>query len=134
MEVLDQIEKTDGPGVLVTIGTGERHFSTGFDLKYWMKSYDNMYDSIHLFQRLLAKLIAFPLPSLCVFNGTAIAGGYFMGLAHDYRIMHDTKGTICLSELKLGFALPPTYIKFVVSKLHSTVASKLFMAVTVDPI
>ena len=30
--VLDKIEATTGPGVVVTIGVGKRHFSTGFDM------------------------------------------------------------------------------------------------------
>jgi len=36
LAILDKIEATKGPGVMVTIGTGERHFSSGFDLPYWM--------------------------------------------------------------------------------------------------
>jgi len=39
-------------------------------------------------QELLARLMEFPLPTMCVFNGTAMAGGYFLGLAHDFRVMH----------------------------------------------
>ena len=32
LAILDKIEASSGPGVMVTIGTGARHFSTGFDL------------------------------------------------------------------------------------------------------
>lgn len=47
LAILDQIEASEaGPGVLVTIGTGDRHFSTGFDLAYWMQSYENMRNSL----------------------------------------------------------------------------------------
>ena len=50
IELLDQIEATKGPGVLVTIGLGKRHFCTGFDLPYWMADYDNnMKPSIYRF-------------------------------------------------------------------------------------
>ena len=31
-KILDQIEASEGPGVMITIGTGERIFSSGFDL------------------------------------------------------------------------------------------------------
>ena len=41
MAILDQIEATTGPGCLITIGTGPRHFSTGFDIDYWMIEYEN---------------------------------------------------------------------------------------------
>ena len=39
MSILDQIEATKGPGVMVTIGTGKKIFSTGFDLPYWAADY-----------------------------------------------------------------------------------------------
>ena len=32
---LDEVEKTTGVACLVTIGTGDRMFSTGFDLTMW---------------------------------------------------------------------------------------------------
>ncbi len=34
---LDQVEASTGPGCLVCMGTGDRMFSTGFNLKYWAK-------------------------------------------------------------------------------------------------
>ena len=40
MDLLDEIEATTGPGILVTFGTGNKHFSTGFDLSKWMISYE----------------------------------------------------------------------------------------------
>ena len=35
LALLDKIEATEGPGIMVTIGNGERHFCTGFDLTKW---------------------------------------------------------------------------------------------------
>ena len=32
---IDEIEASKGPAVLVTIGTGDTRFSTGFDLNFW---------------------------------------------------------------------------------------------------
>ena len=34
--ILDKIEASEGPGVVVTIGTGKKHFSTGFDMPTWI--------------------------------------------------------------------------------------------------
>ena len=42
LAVLDKIEASEGPGVMVTIGTGKRHFSSGFDLPFWMSKFENM--------------------------------------------------------------------------------------------
>ena len=49
LALLDKIEATEGPGVMVTIGTGSKIFSTGFDLNFWASSYDNMAESIDAF-------------------------------------------------------------------------------------
>jgi len=44
--LLDEIEASTGPAVLVTIGTGTKRFSTGFDLKFWAKELSNPLISI----------------------------------------------------------------------------------------
>ena len=41
MAILDEIEATEGPGILVCLGVGAKHFSTGFDLNWWCKRYEN---------------------------------------------------------------------------------------------
>ena len=133
ISILDKIEEeTEGPGVLVTIGTGKRNFSSGFDLPFWMADYKNMKASIIRMQHLLARLLEFPLPSMCIFNGNAIAGGYILGLAHDFRIMNANVGTICLSELKLGLPLPAPYNAICAAKLNARVCNKIFYGITLN--
>ena len=73
---------------MVSIGTGSKIFSSGFDLEFWASKYENMYTSIVWFQELIARLLSFSMPTMCVFNGTAIAGGYIFGVSHDFRIMN----------------------------------------------
>lgn len=131
LAVLDKIEKSEGPGVMITIGTGPKLFSSGFDLGFWAESYPNMRNSIVRFQEIMARLLGFPMPTVCVFNGSAIAGGYFLGLCHDYRIMHETKGNICLSELKLGLALPYPFTKVLQAKIDPGVLTRLAFGITV---
>ena len=73
----------------------------------------------------MIRLITFPMPSMCVFNGTAFAGGYFLGLCHDYRTMHATRGNgICLTELRIGVPLGPPYNIVLGAKLHPTVVTR----------
>ena len=133
LALLDKIEASSGPGVMVSIGIGPKHFSSGFDLPYWMADYANMRASITQFTRLMARLLEFSMPTMCVFNGSAIAGGYIFGLCHDYRIMHESAGSICLSELKLGLALPFPYMKVCAAKLDQGVMTRLACAITVNP-
>ena len=131
LEVLDQIEATEGPGVMVTIGTGDRFFSTGFDLPNWAKDIKIMHDCIVRFDEVMARLLEFSMPSLCVFNGTAMAGGYILGMLHDFRTMRANSGTICLSELKLGFDLTLPYMLACQAKLSPSVCLKALYAVNI---
>ena len=82
--LLDRIEATEGPGVLVTIGGGPRHFSIGFDLPYWMENAENALVSLVRFQELMCRVLSLKIPSLCAVTGTAIAAGYWLSLSHDF--------------------------------------------------
>lgn len=42
---LDIVAKSTGPACLVTIGTGAKVFSTGFDLKFWQQDSMNILQS-----------------------------------------------------------------------------------------
>lgn len=86
--VLDRIEASKGPGVVVTIGTGKKNFSTGFDMMPWYKDPALFYPSNVKLQALARRLMMFSLPTMCVFNGNSIAGGYLLGLGFDFRIMN----------------------------------------------
>ena len=35
-KIYEMIDKSTGPGVVVTIGTGDKYFGTGFNLPWWM--------------------------------------------------------------------------------------------------
>lgn len=131
LAILDKIEASTGPGVMVTIGTGKKHFSSGFDLPYWMADFKNMKSSIVRFCEVMARLLEFSMPTMCIFNGNAIAGGYILGLCHDYRIMNESVGAICLSELKLGLALPYPYMVVCRAKLDQSILTRLACAITV---
>ena len=67
---------------------------------------------------MLGRLLAFKLPTMCVMNGNTLAGGYFLALAHDLRIMNQKQGEICLTELKVGVSMPYPLVATLKAKLH----------------
>lgn len=132
LALLDRIEATEeGPGIMVSIGTGSRHFSTGFDLPKWAANINVMRNCIERFCEIMARLLEFPMPTLAIFNGTAWAGGLIWGLCHDSRIMNANAGTLCLSELNLGLALELPYTKVCAAKLRPSIALKYQYAIIV---
>ena len=104
IELLDQVEATEGKKVLVTISSG-KVFSAGFNLKEIMQpSLSNISYGI-LGQTLFQKILNLNVPTLAVINGHAIAGGLLMALCHDRIIMvNDNKTYLVLNELKNGIS------------------------------
>ena len=97
---LDTVANSQGAAVLVTIGTG-KIFSTGFDFKVWLEHPTNPYHTTSIMQEIYKKMLGLNVPTMCVLNGNAYAGGAFFALCHDFRIMNE-KSNFALTEIHHG--------------------------------
>ncbi len=99
--------------------TGEGSiFSAGFDL--FLVSEMNKPEFSHFidqFQRLLLKIKFHPSPTAALINGSAVAGGFVISCAVDYRFSPHSQGRFGLNEKILGFTLPPVPQAIVESKI-----------------
>jgi enoyl-CoA hydratase/carnithine racemase len=120
-EALDEVEASSGPAALVTTGEG-KFYSNGLDL-VWMRGQDPAAIGPFLasFQRLLARLLAFPLPTVAALGGHAFAGGAMLCLAQDFRVMREDRGYFCIPEVDLGFPLAPGLMELLRARLPRTV-------------
>ena len=100
-EMLDFVANSEGPVVLVTMGTGPKVFSTGFDMTHLKADVMNCLETSANMQTVLKKLLTLNVPTLCLMNGHSYAGGLFLALCHDFRII-TTKGKICFTEILVG--------------------------------
>eukprot|EP00347_Sterkiella_histriomuscorum_P010161 403377371 len=108
----------DKPAVMITLGLGTKIFSTGFNLDA-IKKFEARIELPLIMQQLLARLLIFPMPTACLFNGHTIAGGLIFGLCHDFRIMREDKAFIQLSELNIGLGFMPGYAAVVKHQLNA---------------
>lgn len=95
------------PRALVLDGGKGKLFSGGFDLVELM-SFDER-DTRRFFKRfweLLARLTELPCPTVAAIHGSAIAGGFLLGLACDFRVVQDGDLKLGLSEVDIGIAVP----------------------------
>ena len=113
--------------MIVTIGSGPKVFSSGFNLKFWMAKPDtNISLSLTLYHDLLRRILTLGFPTVCVINGHAIAGGVFLALAHDHTIMiSNPKFNMFLNELESGFVVPFGLIRFIREMTTTQVYKKL---------
>lgn len=126
--LLDKVNASKGPAVLVTISTCPKRFSTGFDLDYWNAAPSNMTISISAMQLLMKKLLTLSVPTIAVTHGHVYAGGLIFAMCHDFRIGNVAgKGKWCLSEINIGRPLPVMYSHIVRETMPMQSARALLM-------
>ncbi|MDC1513164.1 enoyl-CoA hydratase/isomerase family protein [Porticoccaceae bacterium] len=113
LEILDQLEASPVAGTaMVLIGEG-KFFSNGLNLQVLNKLdgadwtlFAAQMNEIH------RRMLMLPFPTVAAVNGHAFAGGAFMALSCDYRIMRQDRGWICISEVDAGVPLPQGMMEF----------------------
>ena len=102
------VELAADPPRAVVLGAGEsKVFSAGFDLPRVGE-----YDSEHLtaffvgFLGVVDRMLRLPCPIVAAVGGHAIAGGFILSLACDFRVVSSARKKLGLSEVDLGAAVP----------------------------
>ncbi len=107
---LDEVLASEGPAALVTVSSDPKFFSNGLDLDWRRGEGDGLGGDKSVFGdeffALMAKLIAFPVPTICAVNGHGFGAGFMMALCHDVRLMREDRGYLCANEIQLGMAIP----------------------------
>jgi enoyl-CoA hydratase/carnithine racemase len=110
-KALDEVQSREGAAALVTTSASPKFFSNGLDLD-WVQApaeHPEAGDRKAFggeFMALMARLITFPMPTVCAVNGHAFGAGFMLALCHDVRLMRKDRGFLCANELQLGMAIP----------------------------
>eukprot|EP01095_Lingulamoeba_sp_RSL-Kostka_P000777 TRINITY_DN11060_c0_g1_i1.p1 TRINITY_DN11060_c0_g1~~TRINITY_DN11060_c0_g1_i1.p1 ORF type:complete len:235 (+),score=52.26 TRINITY_DN11060_c0_g1_i1:44-748(+) len=104
--ILDEIENDKEINALVTYGRG-KIFSNGLDLEWLLSKNENVnrVEFIASYQKLMNRFLTFSIPTIAAMNGHAFAGGCMFALCHDFRIMNNKRGYICMPEVDLQMTL-----------------------------
>lgn len=107
---LDDVLASAGPAALVTTSGNEKFFSNGLDLDWRRGDGDGAGGEKAVFGQefmaLMARLITFPVPTVCAVNGHGFGAGFMLALSHDVRVMRADRGYLCANELELGMRIP----------------------------
>lgn len=118
---LDTVEKDDGPGALVTVGTG-KFYSNGLDLDWLGANQDRFEEYLRRVHGLYARILTLPMPTVAALNGHAFAGGGMLALAHDFAVMRTGRGYFCLPEVDLGMSFTPGMSALIQARLSKATA------------
>ncbi|MGH3241316.1 MAG: enoyl-CoA hydratase-related protein [Spirillospora sp.] len=125
-DALDTVEKNEGPGALVTIGTG-KFYSNGLDLDWLGANPDGLEDYLRRVHALYARILSLPMPTVAALNGHAFAGGAMLALAHDFAVMRDDRGYFCLPEVDLGMSFTPGMDALIRARLPKATAHEAML-------
>lgn len=123
LEVLNEVENKCAKGTAL-IMTGEgKFFSNGVNIDA-MNQLDK--PGVEKFaQRMLEihrRMLMLPFPTVAAINGHAFAGGAFLALSLDYRIMREDRGWICISEVDAGVPVPAPMMDILHARLSPSTA------------
>ncbi|MGL5442107.1 MAG: enoyl-CoA hydratase/isomerase family protein, partial [[Mycobacterium] stephanolepidis] len=82
--LLDEVLADETPSALVVTGSG-KFFSNGLDVDFLGANPDKLSWYITEVQKILARFLVFPTPTVAAVNGHAFGAGAMVALACDYR-------------------------------------------------
>ncbi len=104
---LDQIENDDSADAMIFSGRSEKYFCNGIDIPWALaQDYDGALKFLLTYIHLVHRLLLYPKPVIAAINGHAFAGGFFLSMCADWRVMREDKGFMCIPEIDLPFDLP----------------------------
>jgi enoyl-CoA hydratase/carnithine racemase len=123
LENLDIVEADCGQGAALVLAGVDKFFCNGLNLEV-VGQLDSQ--EMELFAARMSEIhrryIILACPTIAAVNGHAFAGGAFMALSCDYRIMREDRGWICISEVDVGVPIPEPMMGIVREKLPANTA------------
>jgi enoyl-CoA hydratase/carnithine racemase len=93
-------------------------WSNGLDLA-WVDANDEKSNKAFVLQvnKLMEKVLTFPIPTVGAMNGHWCAAGGMLGLCFDYRVMNEDRGYFFIPAVDLGIVYSAFQIELMKSKL-----------------
>ena len=124
---LDTIEATTGPAALITTSSLPKIYSQGIHFPVFDRPVRGMRDFLKAFTKMLGRFATVGFPTIAAINGHCFAGGTLFAMAHDFRVMRDDYGMICMPEIDIGSPLVPVEILTVDLKIPHPAARRLIV-------
>jgi enoyl-CoA hydratase/carnithine racemase len=123
LEILDAIEIDCGKGAAMVLTGREKFFCNGLNLEKVMSLNEQAMPVFGAkMSEIHRRLIMLPCPTVAAVNGHAFAGGAFVALSCDYRIMREDRGWICISEVDVGVPFDEPMMAILRHKLPANTA------------
>jgi enoyl-CoA hydratase/carnithine racemase len=124
---LDEVEADPTAGALVTTGEG-KFYSNGLDLEWLLRpDTEDMRQFVAEVEKLLARVMEYPLMTVAACNGHTFAAGAMLALCHDFRIMRADRGFFCLPEVDIKIPFTAGMNSLIMQRLPTTTAHEVMV-------
>ncbi len=115
----------DGAKVVVLKGR-QKFFSAGLDLEAIANGGPNAITDIsNAFRRTMIKIYTFPVPTVAMVTGHAVAGGFILASACDVRVGLDGRFKYMLNETQIGIPVPDWFVPICESALPRPIFERM---------
>mmetsp|Transcript_2016 Transcript_2016/g.2109 ORF Transcript_2016/g.2109 Transcript_2016/m.2109 type:complete len:239 (-) Transcript_2016:81-797(-) len=104
--ILDHLDSVKGSFVLVVTSSHPKIFCNGFEVEELVADAEYMTGRLGLLGH---RIMTASYATIGMINGHAFAGGAFLAISFDYRIMRSDRGFICFNEIDLGMPIPQPF-------------------------
>lgn len=128
IECVRNCEDEDAVRAIVFASTAPGFFSAGFDIEE-VFAYDRgaMHRFFGRFMELFQRVLRMPKPVVGALAGHAYAGGAFLALAMDVRIMAEGDFGFALNEINFGAVLPPQLRRALINVVGAREATRMIL-------
>jgi enoyl-CoA hydratase/carnithine racemase len=119
---LDEVLSSGAKAMVTTAES--KIWSNGFNIDWLCANPEQAGETIRLTEVLLARVLTFPIPTVAAIGGHCFAGGLFLAMAHDGRVMRADRGFLCLPEADMGVVFTPGMFALLQSTIPIPVAHK----------
>lgn len=118
LKALDEIEHKTDANALAVVSAHDKIFCNGIDLD-WLTPIvqagekDVVREFCYTVNKLLRRILLYPMPTIAVINGHVFAGGAIMTCCFDFRFMRSDRGFFCFPEVDLGIPFWPGMVAMV---------------------
>jgi enoyl-CoA hydratase/carnithine racemase len=129
IESLAEAERDDGVRGLVIASATHGFFSAGFDvLEVFAFDPPTMRNFFGRFMNLYERTLRSPKPIVGAISGHAYAGGAFLALAFDVRVMAEGDFGFALNEINFGAVLPRSLRLALINTVGSRQAARMILS------
>ncbi len=123
---VDQIENEQAARAIVLTSELKKYFCNGLDLNWLAQQDRSIFPEFILeYCNFVLRMFTIKKPVIAAINGHAFAGGFFLSLTADYRIMNSDRGWLCAPEIDLGFPMPPAHFDLTAYAIGKRLTEKM---------